>query len=48
MSEKRLAFSLIALALGSILLVGHLNARDLKACVDGGRSTETCMATFNP
>lgn len=30
------------------LIVGYLNAQDIKKCESLGNSYETCIATFNP
>lgn len=43
--QTTLCFTLIICC---ILAVGHMNARDLKACTDTGMSTESCLAIYNP
>lgn len=48
MTDKHIAWIAGAVLVASILLVGHLNARDIKTCQQAGNSLETCYATFNP
>lgn len=48
--DSRFSAVLIATAaiLIPILLVGYMNARDIRDCIANGHSKEVCYATFNP
>lgn len=48
MSENRLFWGVLALLVGSIILVGLINGQDIKACQQAGNSLETCYTTINP
>lgn len=48
MTENRLFWGVLALLVGSIILVGLINGQDIKACQQAGNSLETCYATINP
>lgn len=48
MNENRLFWGVLALLVGSIILVGLINGHDIEACKAAGNSVETCYATINP
>lgn len=45
MKTEIILFIIIIACIG---IVGHLNARDIKACVDQGHTHEHCLRVFNP
>ena len=40
-----LAFAAIVVI---VLLIGYLNAQDIKNCTNSGHSEAVCLATYNP
>lgn len=48
MTENRLFWGVLALLVGSIILVGLINGQDIQSCQDAGNSLETCYSTLNP
>lgn len=48
MTEKGLFWAVLALLVGSIIMVGLINGHDIEACQRAGNSLETCYATINP
>jgi hypothetical protein len=46
MTETYLAFATGALLVACIMIIGIMNAQDIKTCQRAGNSLETCYAVF--